>query len=142
VNPRTTRVNSSRGQNTHSSKRDRNRLRDNFQENNGSRGFSGFSIENHVSTLPTDLENEEEEEDDVVVGEEEDEVLELEDSSSVLPMPPQTRMSSFVASSSSSVMCREQTRFNHDKENLLETSGFSEQKCLQPGPVNSDPPFP
>ena len=126
ANPRTMRPNSSRGPNTQS-KRDRNRLRDDFQGNIVSRGFSGFSIENHMSTLPTDLENgdfdEEEEEED-------DEVVELEDSSNVMPMTSRI--------SGGSVMGREQTQFNHDKEILLETSGFEEQKCLQPGPA-TDP---
>lgn len=141
ANPRATRANSSRGPNTQSSRRDRNRLRDDFQDNVVSRGFSGFSIENHMSTLPTDLDNEdfENDEDDEEEGEEEDEVVELDDSSNVIPLT--SRVSSYGGGGgggSGSGMDCEQTRFNHDKETLLETSGFEQQKCLQPGPV-TDP---
>lgn len=92
-------------------------------------------MENHVSTLPTDLENEEVDEDDEEEGEEEDEVVELDDPSNAMPMT--SRVSSFGGGS---VVDREQTRFNHDKEILLETSGFVE-KCLQPGPVSDPTPL-
>lgn len=138
ANPRTMRASSSRGLNTQSSKRDRNRLRDDFQENIVSRGFSGFSIENHMSTLPTDLDNEDGDgdEDDEEEGEEEDEVVELDDPSNAIPMT--SRVS--LLGGGGSVVDREQTRFNHDKEILLETSGF-EQKCLQPGPVSDPTPL-
>lgn len=124
-NPRTTRANSTRGQNRVSGKRqDRSRLEDHFSENVASRGFSGFSADNHVSTVPTDLENEDFDEED----RDEDMVVELEDSPCMIPMT--SRVCSFVAS----VADRENARFNSDMEILLEPVLSQQARVPDSGP--------
>lgn len=120
ANARTMRVNSNRGPNKLSSKKDRTRLQDHFADTAVSRGFSGISAENHVSTLPTDLDNEDFDEEDG----DEDEVLDLDDSLNMIPMT--SRVTSYAAC----VESREHLPFEGETEVLLERRASVQDECL------------
>lgn len=121
VNPKTTRGGSSKFGNALNRHRDRDRIRNHFEENIANSAFDPIGPVSPPERPPSDHDDDEDEDD-------EDEVLEIEESSSAMPMT--SRFSSYVGCVMNRNNVEQGTRFN-DKQVLLDVANFDKDSVVR-----------
>jgi heme/copper-type cytochrome/quinol oxidase subunit 2 len=121
ANPRTTRGGSSKFGNALSRQRDRDRIRDHFEENIANSAFDPIGGVSPPERPPSDHDDEDDDE------EEDEEVLEIEESPAAIPMT--SRFSSYVGSVINRNNIEQGARFT-DKQVLLDVAVFDNKDPL------------